>query len=144
MSIASVVTRGYSQGVNFLPTRGYLSGNAPVTVEDIGGIPSSYSYFPQYHKQEEKQKSEIRKSKTDLQKIDSVLVEYERRKALADESLLLAEESENQRLLTLQNQLIAEISRLLMVKAELMARVRRGEEQLILMIAMRRKRLRAF
>lgn len=108
--------------------------------DDTGGLPSSYSYFPEYHARQ----AEVKKAKTELQKVDSVLLEYERRRALAEESLRLAEESETQRLLKLQNELITEITRLLMVKADLMARVRRGEEQLILMIAMRRRRLRAF
>jgi hypothetical protein len=112
----------------------------PTPPEDTGGLPKIFSYFPEYHAKQ----VEVKKAKTELQKLDSVLLEYERRKTLAAESLRLAEESQIQRLLTLQNELLAEISRLLMVKAELMARVRRGEEQLILMIAMRRRRLRAF
>jgi hypothetical protein len=80
----------------------------------------------------------------DLQRVDAVISEYERRRLLASESLTLARESERSRLITIYNDLTTEISRLLMVKAELMARVKRGEEQLIIMIAMRRRRLRAF
>jgi len=142
MSISSIVTRGFIDGVNFIPTRGYLPGSAPipVVVVESGGLPKIFSYFPEYHAKQ----VEVKKAKTELQKVDSVLLEYERRRALAEESLRLAEESETQRLLKLQNELITEITRLLMVKADLMVRVRRGEEQLILMIAMRRRRLRAF
>ena len=132
---------GYNDPINYNFAINYNGG---VIIAESGGLPKAYSYFPEYHAQEAKQKLEIKKSKTELQKLDSVLSEYERRQALAAESLRLAEESETQRLLTLQNELITEITRLLMVKAELMARVKRGEEQLILMIAMRRRRLRAF
>jgi len=115
-------------------------GTSGAVAQDTGGLPKIYSYFPEYHAKQ----AEVKKTKTELQKVESVISEYERRRALAEESLKIAEESETERLLAVQNELIAEITRLLMVKADLMARVRRGEEQLILMIAMRRRRLRAF
>ncbi len=103
-----------------------------------GGLP--YIYNPNF----QAKKQEIKKNKTELQKVQSVISEYERRRALAEESLRIADESEHQRLLSIQNELIEEINRLLIVKAEMMARLKRSEEQLILMMAMRRKRFRAF
>ncbi len=104
-----------------------------------GGTP--YIYNPSYQQAVQEQK--VKREKSELQKLESVLSEYQRREALALESLMLAEESERSRLLEIQNNLLSEINRLLMVKAEMMARVKRSEEMLILMIAMRRKRLRA-
>lgn len=105
-----------------------------------GGLPKAFSYFPAW---QQNQQAQIKKQKTEIQKLDSVINEYERRRALAEESLRLAAESEHQRLMAAQNELLTEINRLLMVKAEMMARVRKQEEFLLLAI-IARKRLRAF
>lgn len=110
------------------------------TPQAAGGTP--YLYHPA-HLREEEQKTKIKKTKTEVQKLQSVLSEYERRRVLAEESLAIAEESERNRLLKAQNELITEINRLLMVKAELMARLKREEELLVIMMIARR-RLRAF
>lgn len=107
-----------------------------------GGLP--YTYVPAYQLREIEQRKKVKKTKTEAQKLESVLNEYERRKALAEESLLIAEQSERNRLMSVQNELITEINRLLMVKAELMARMKSEEEQLIMMMIIRRRRFRAF
>ena len=103
-----------------------------------------YTYIPADQRQEIERRKQIAIKKTELQKVTSVIGEYERQRALAEESLKIANEKAQARLLKAQNELIAEINRLLMVKAELMARIRREEEQLILMVAMRRRRFRIF
>ncbi len=105
-----------------------------------GGKP--YIYTPNYSL--ERQQEKVKKTKTEIQKLSSVLAEYERKRALAEESLLIAQETERNRLLALQNELITEINRLLIVKAELMARKKREEETLIMMMITRRRRFRAF
>lgn len=102
----------------------------------------TYSYHPEY--QRALQKQNIRRDKTELQKVVSVISEYQRKEAIVAESTKLASQKERARLLKLQNELITEINRLLMVKAEMMARIKRQEEHLILMVALKRKRFRAF
>lgn len=117
-------------------------GGAPA--QTSGGLPHKYTYVPKYQLDEIEQKKRIAKAKTEAQKLESVLKEYERRRELAEESIALASAKEEARLLKLQNELISEINRLLIVKAEMMARIKREEEQLILMMVMRRRRFRAF
>lgn len=126
---------------NAFQANAFQYGNPTVvTTPDSGGL-STYSYHPEYQQAVQQQK--IKREKTELQKLESVLSEYQRRESLAAESLRIAEESERNRLIEIQNNLISEINRLLMVKAEMMARVKRSEEELLLMVALRRKRLRA-
>ena len=116
----------------------------PTPTPDTGGLPHKYTYIPKYQLDEIEQRKRIAQAKTEAQKLESVLKEYERRRALAEESIALANAKEQVRLLKLQNELISEINRLLMVKAEMMARIKREEEQLILMMVMQRRRFRAF
>lgn len=105
----------------------------------LGG--KDYSYFTPYQKQREK----IRKERTELQKLDSVLKETERKKQLAALSLQTAKEQKKKqaaiRLLKLENDLLEEINRLLAVRAELMRRIREDEAILVIMM-MKRRRLR--
>ena len=115
---------------------------ANTTQIDSGGLP--YIYIPADQQREIEHRKQIATQKTELQKVVSVISEYERQRALAEESLKIAGEKAQARLLKAQNELIAEINRLLMVKAELMARIRREEEQLILIAALRRRRFRIF
>ena len=105
-----------------------------------GGLP--YIYQPNYRQEEKKR--QIKKTKTEIEKVSSVIGEYERKRALAEKSLSVARETERNRLLSVQNELIAEINRLLMVKAELMARKKRQEEELIIMMIASRRKFRAF
>jgi hypothetical protein len=112
------------------------------TPENSGGTP--YTYIPADQQREIERRKLIATKKTELQKVVSVIGEYERQRELAEESLKIASEKSQARLLKAQNELIAEINRLLIVKAELVARIRREEEQLILMAAMRRRRFRIY
>jgi len=123
---------GYNQAIGYNFAAFYNGGGAQET-QETGGHP--YSYQPQY--------AQIKKQKTELQKVDSVLAEFERKQTVAAQSLALTVNVNRQaQLLAIQNDLINEINRLLVVKAEMMARVRRDEEMLILM-AFSRRRLRA-
>jgi hypothetical protein len=100
-----------------------------------GPIDDRWSYQTDF------QKSKIKKVKTELQKVDSVLEEYERRKALAAENKLLAEAKRAAELAQQELYLITEINRLRMVRAELMQRIQ--EEEFILLLMMGKRRLRA-
>lgn len=82
--------------------------------------------------------------KTDIEKLDSVLNEYGRRKSLVEQSLSVADVSQAPRLVNSLTEITAEISRLLMVRAEMMVRIKRAKSILLLAVAMRRKRFRAF
>ena len=108
-------------------------------------VGDSYTYAPTYQKYqvEERQREKIRKEKSDLDKLQSVLAENERKRLLAAESKLLADAENAMRLAALEQEYLQEIDRLLVVRADLMRRVRQSEETLIMMMAMKRKRLRA-
>ena len=148
MSISSVITLGYGHGVNFIPTLGYLSGEAPTPSpepEPSGG--GGYTYITPYQRlqSEEYQREKIKKAKTDLDRLENVLRETERQKALAAESANLARQKQAlNRALQLEakeREYLDEINRLLMVRGELMRRIRSDEEFLVIII-MARKRLR--
>ena len=87
------------------------------------GFPAPMKHSHKRGKREEEFKDEIRKSEIELQIIESVLSKYR---------ALDKKESERSN----------EISQLLVSKAILKAKIRRSEDQLFLMIAMRQKRLR--
>lgn len=112
------------------------------------GLPGKEPYIyvtPHQKHREEEQKEKIKKSKTELEKLESVLKETERKKALAAESKRLAEQRNTLNraieLEALEQEYLNEINRLLMVRAEMMRRIRSEEEFLILLIVAR-KRLR--
>jgi hypothetical protein len=125
-------------GIFIAPINGALLFQPLPLAEDLGG----YVYQPNYR--EEQQKKQIKKTKSEIEKLDSVLSEYQRRQLLAEESLSIAQEKERLRLLKAQNELIEEINRLLMVKAELMARKKREEQALVILMIASRRKLRAF
>lgn len=104
-----------------------------------------YTYETPYQKlrKKEEQQAKIRKQKSDLEKLNSVLAEMERRKSLAAESKLLAKKQRIAELQALENEYLTEINRLLMVRAELTRRIKEDEGILIVLIAMKRRRLRA-
>jgi membrane protein involved in colicin uptake len=111
-----------------------------------GGLTKQYSYHPSWQS-DEYRREEIRKNKTELQKVESVINENERLKALAAQSEAIAREKKSKSAITrlekLQQQYVEEINRLLMVRAALVKRIAEDESMLIIMIAMRRKRFRA-
>ena len=125
-------------GIFIAPINGALLFVQPPAVEDTGG----YVYQPNYR--DEQQKKQIKKTKSEIEKLDSVLSEYQRRQLLAEESLSIAQEKERLRLLKAQNELIEEINRLLMVKADLVARKKREEQALVILMIASRRKLRAF
>lgn len=107
----------------------------------LGGIMTGpYQYHSPYKKLEEK----IRKEKTELAKVQSVIDEYTRKKELAAKNRVIAIELNKKkaglRLANLENEFLNEINRLLAVRAELMRRVRESEATLF--ILMKRRRLR--
>lgn len=118
------------------------------TVVGLGGAQPTghgYSYQTPYQRHRiAEQEERIKQQKTDLQKVESVIQEYERRKEITADSLArVSSKRQEARLLTAQNELISEISRLLEVRAELMAKLRQEEDALILMLIFQRK-LRVF
>ena len=119
---------------------GPISNEAPSYVGD-----GRYTYVNPYQKyrSEEHQREKVRKEKSDLERLNSVLEENRRKAALAAESKKIALDKKNKaRLKKLEQEYQDEIARLLMVRAELIRRVRQSEELLICMMAMKRKRLR--
>ena len=115
-----------------------------------GGKPSDdiSTHIPHYQRyvNEESQREKIKKEKTDLERLESVLREAERKKDLAAESKKLAEQTNKiKRSIELENlerEYLEEINRLLMVRAELIRRIKEEEVLLIILIAMKRRRLR--
>lgn len=92
------------------------------------------------------QQAKVKKVKTDLERLDSVLGETERKKALAAQSAALARQKESLKraieLEALEAEFLKEINRLLMVRAALIRRVKEEEGILIIMIMARKRRLR--
>lgn len=108
----------------------------------LGGIMTvPYGYQTPHKKLEES----IRQQKTQLQKVDSVLAETERKKQLAAISLASAKEQKKKqaaiRLLALENQLLEEINRLLAVRVGIIQRIKEDEAILVILM-MKRRRLR--
>jgi hypothetical protein len=92
----------------------------------------------------EKYQAKIRKEKTELQKLDSVVAEFERKKSILKRSKTEAKESEVlSRLAKLELQYIQEINRLMQVRAMLLLRIKQDEEALIVLLMQARRRLRA-
>lgn len=121
-------------------------GNTVVQPGDSGD--EKQTYVPQYQRyaNEERQRQKIRRDKTELERLESVLKETERKKELASESKRIAEENNKlQRAIQLEKserEYLEEINRLIMVKADLIRRIRRDEESLLIIIMARKRRLR--
>ena len=125
-------------------TAGLTNTPQPAQTTEGGGFVYPYERL----RDEQYQREKLRKQKTELEKLDSVLRETERKRDLAAESREIALKAKKdkrnaERLARLEQELLDEISRLLMVRADLMRRVKQSEEMLIVMLAMKRKRLRA-
>ena len=93
--------------------------------------------------QQEYREKLIRKEKTELEKLESVLAENRRKAELAAKNKEIA--ASKQRVIALaraEAEYLAEINRLLMVRAELMQRIKENESILIILMVMRRRRLR--
>jgi len=96
----------------------------------------------QKYQEEEYRRDKIRKEKTELEKLESVLREAERKKELAARNKLLATERRAIALARAEAEYLAEINRLLMVRADLIRRIKEDEAALIILIVMRRRKLR--
>lgn len=98
-----------------------------------------------YHSPHKKLQEAIRKQKTELQKVNSVIKETERKKALAALSLQAAKDQKKKqaamRLLQLEQDLFEEINRLLAVRVGIIQRIKEDEAILIILM-MKRRRLR--
>jgi hypothetical protein len=118
-------------------------GNGGVPTPQVSGLGYDGRLPYQRHREEEYQREKIRRQKSELERLDSVLKETKRKAALAEESRLLADKKNAKRLAQLEQEFLNEITRLLAVRVEIMARIKRNEQMLILMMAVRRKRFRA-
>jgi len=123
-----------------------VAGTGVVQPGDGDGDKRAYVPSYQRYANEEKQREKIRKEKTELEKLESVLREEQRKKSLASESKKLAEERNKLKraidLEALEREHLEEINRLLMVRAELIRRIRNDEEVLLILIMARKRRFR--
>ncbi|CAB5212665.1 hypothetical protein UFOVP191_7 [uncultured Caudovirales phage] len=125
----------------FQPTAFQFAGAYSADPSGNGG----YAYVTPYQKYraEEYEREKIKKDKTELEKLESVLLYNQRQAELAAESKKLADLINQTRLAKLENDYLTEVARLLAVKAELIRRIRQSEQSIIFMAALKRKRLRA-
>lgn len=110
----------------------------------MGGPKDSYSYASPWDKLKEQklQEAKIEAARLELQKLDEALKAKELAQA---EALLKArQELEDLQSELISQQLLDEINRLRIERALLVQRINAEETLLILMIATRRRRLRAF
>lgn len=114
-----------------------VTGIRSVDQNLLGG--KDFSYVTAYQKHEKDQREKIRKEKFELQKVESVLQETERKKDLVARNRQSANKAATLRLLKLENEYLEEINRLLAVRAELMKRIAEDETILIILMMKRRK-----
>lgn len=110
--------------------------------DNLGGGGNVYHHHHPYEELKEK----VRKERSALQKLESVLKETERKKELAAKNKIIAKQNKSKqatiRLAALENEYLQEIIRLLAVRAELIQRIKEDEAILVIMM-MKRRRLRA-
>lgn len=109
----------------------------------LGG--KDYSYVTPNQKHEHEQREKIKRQKSELEKLESVLKETQRKKEVAAKNKLLAAEETKaaKRLQKIELELLEEINRLLILRAELIQRIREEEGVLIVLLMMKKRRLRA-
>lgn len=107
-----------------------------------GSSDYSYVYPFQLEKIEREKRESLKKQKTDLERIDSVLKETERLKNLAAESKAIAKEQRAIELAKKEQEYLLEINRLLTVRAELIRRIQKNQQIVIAIVMMRKRRLR--
>lgn len=122
----------------------YSIGGVLILDEYIGKYFSEYSHvYPfQLEKIEREKREALKREKTDLERIDSVIKENERLQALAAESKLIAKEQRAIELAQKEQEYLLEINRLLTVRAELIRRIRKNEQFIIAVVLMKKRRLR--
>lgn len=119
-----------------------LSGD-PANDNDWLGGGGSYSYNTPYKKYaaEEVQREKIAQEKSELEKLESVLKEAERKKELAAQNRLIASERRAIELAALELEYLNEINRLLGVRIELVRRIKESEAILIILMVRRKRGL---
>lgn len=114
-----------------------------------GGRDHSYTYVAPYQlrRQEDKSREILKKHKTDLDRVNSVIAENERKKNLATESKLQAEQRKKVtraiELAELESEYLNEIARLIIVRDGIVRRIKKEEELLTIMIVAKKHRLRS-
>ena len=92
------------------------------------------------HVERENLRAKIRREKSELEKLESVIAENRRKADLAAQNKLLAKKQAALRLAALENEYLTEINRLMQVRAMLLLRIRQDEEALFLMMMLKRRR----
>lgn len=100
------------------------------------GYNTSYSNYSVLKRQQE-----IRKEKTELQKVESVIAENKRLADLAARNKLEASKKAALRLAQLEAEYLAEINRLMQVRAMLLQRIKQNEDALIALLMLKRRRI---
>lgn len=111
-------------------------------VSAVVGDDTRRSYVPSYQMAATESEKQLKRQKSELEKLQSVLAENERRKQLAAESKAKADAANAQRLAALELEYELEINRLLAIRTDLLARIRENEEAIVMMAIAKRKRLR--
>ena len=92
---------------------------------------------------EEKYKKKLKKEKSELEKVNSVISLYEKQKVEAAKQKVLANKKLAAEAKRKELELLNEINRLLQVRAMLLRNIRQNEEALIIILISLRRRLRA-
>lgn len=98
-----------------------------------------YTYVKPYDEYLQRQEK-LRKEKTELQKVESVIAENKRLAELAAKNKLEASKKAAERLARLEAEYLGEINRLTQVRVMLMQRIKQNEEAMIMLLAMKRRR----
>jgi len=116
--------------------------------QTIGYNPTIYQgghYYQtpyQKHREEIELQECVRKEKTELERLESVLKETERKKELAAKNKLIAQAKRAEALARIEAAYQEEINRLREIKAQLMRRIKEDESILIIFMVMKRRKLR--
>lgn len=141
MSVSSVITLGYGQGVQFIATLGYLPGTNPTPSPDpllLGGGPGYRRYKSYAELREEYELRTAEEKRVELKRIDEEIAEAEKRRLAAlrrSKAKLLAEKAAL-RLVKLESDLREEINRLRMERVWLMRMIDDEEAILVLLCSL--------
>jgi len=117
-----------------------FQSSAGAVNDNIGG---GYTYqHENLRREEERYQKKLARQKTELEKVDSVLAEYEKQKAIAARNKVLANKKLAAENLRRELEYAQEISRLTQVRAMLLQQIKQNEEALILILMFARRRLR--
>ena len=111
--------------------------------EPKGGNDHHHYQTPyQKHRQEIELEEKVNREKTELERLENVLREVERKKELAAKNKLIAQAKRAEALARMEAAYQEEINRLRAIKADLMRRIKEDESILIIFMVMRKRRLR--